>query len=60
MGPNATRQASQIEQTTLDTNSKRRIHKGTKAADMAAGPPLVPLHEVSIVSPPPRMVPSEN
>jgi hypothetical protein len=47
MGPNATRQAAQIEQTAIDTNAKRRIHPGTKSADMAAGPPLVPLHEVS-------------
>lgn len=46
MGPNATRQAAQIEQTAIDTNAKRRIHRGTKSADMAAGPPLVPLHEV--------------
>ncbi|AEO66873.1 uncharacterized protein THITE_2115376 [Thermothielavioides terrestris NRRL 8126] len=46
MGPNAARQAAQIEQTTIDTNAKRRIHPGTKSADMAAGPPLVPLHEL--------------
>ncbi|KAK4103654.1 hypothetical protein N658DRAFT_494155 [Parathielavia hyrcaniae] len=46
MGPNATRQAAQIEQTAIDTNAKRRIHPGTKSADMAAGPPLVPLHEL--------------
>ncbi|GAB1318933.1 hypothetical protein MFIFM68171_09143 [Madurella fahalii] len=46
MGPNATRQAAQIEQTAIDTNAKRRIHRGTKSADMAAGPPLVPLHEL--------------
>lgn len=42
MGP----KAAQIEQTAIDTNSKRRIHKGTRSCDMAAGPPLVPLHEV--------------
>ncbi|KAK4231405.1 mob1 family protein [Podospora fimiseda] len=46
MGPNATRQGSNIEQTAIDANAKRRIHKGTKAADMAAGPPLVPLQEL--------------
>ncbi|KAK4237300.1 hypothetical protein C8A03DRAFT_34753 [Achaetomium macrosporum] len=46
MGPNAARQAAQIEQTAIDTNAKRRIHPGTKSADMAAGPPLVPLHEL--------------
>lgn len=46
MGPNAARQVAQMEQTAIDTNAKRRIHPGTKSADMAAGPPLVPLHEV--------------
>lgn len=50
MGPNAARQAAQIEQGAIDTNARRRIHRGTKAADMAAGPPLVPLHEVSSAS----------
>lgn len=35
-----------MEQSLLDANSKRRIHPGTKAADMAAGPPLIPLNEV--------------
>lgn len=35
-----------MEQSVLDANSKRRIHPGTKAADMAAGPPLVPLSEL--------------
>lgn len=47
MGPDA-HQAQQIEQTQIDAAAKRRIHPGTKAADMAAGPPLVPLNEVSI------------
>ncbi|KAK3318484.1 Mob1/phocein family protein [Apodospora peruviana] len=46
MDPNAARHAQQIEQTAMDANSKRRIHPGTKAADMAAGPPLIPLHEL--------------
>lgn len=46
MGPNAARQAQQMEQTAIDANAKRRIHRGTKAADIAAGPPLVPLSEV--------------
>ena len=32
--------------TKQDTGAARRIRPGTKAADMAAGPPLVPLHEV--------------
>ncbi|PKS09076.1 hypothetical protein jhhlp_003690 [Lomentospora prolificans] len=42
----ANRQPSQIEQTILEANSKRRVHRGTKAADMAAGPPLMPLSEL--------------
>lgn len=37
----------QMEQTILDANAKRRIHPGTRAADFAVGPPLVPLNEVS-------------
>lgn len=39
-------QATQIEQTLVDANSKRRVHPGTKAVDMAPGPPLVPLDKV--------------
>lgn len=35
-----------MEQTMLNANAKRRIHPGTKSADMAAGPPLVPLSEL--------------
>ncbi|PKK48283.1 hypothetical protein CI102_8218 [Trichoderma harzianum] len=35
-----------MEQSHLDASSSRRIHPGTKAADMAAGPPLVPLSEL--------------
>lgn len=35
-----------MEQTALNANAKRRIHPGTKSADMAAGPPLIPLNEV--------------
>ncbi|KAK4176698.1 putative Phospo protein [Triangularia setosa] len=50
IGPNSpmmgAHQPPQIEQTALDANSKRRIHPGTKAADMAAGPPLVPLQDL--------------
>ncbi|KAI0530335.1 Mob1/phocein [Xylaria digitata] len=42
----ASRQAQQMEQTINDANAKRRIHPGTKAEDMAAGPPLVPLNEL--------------
>ncbi|KAH8879692.1 Mob1/phocein [Thozetella sp. PMI_491] len=46
MGANANRQAQQMEQTAIDANARRRIHPGTKAAKMAAGPPLVPLNEL--------------
>ncbi|KAI1175372.1 Mob1/phocein [Nemania sp. FL0916] len=42
----ASRQAQQMDQTINDANAKRRIHPGTKAEDMAAGPPLVPLNEL--------------
>ncbi|KAI0803992.1 Mob1/phocein [Xylaria sp. FL0064] len=42
----ASRQTQQMEQTVNDANAKRRIHPGTKAEDMAAGPPLVPLNEL--------------
>lgn len=50
-GAPASPHATQMEQSVLDANSRRRIHPGTKAADMAAGPPLVPLSEVrSIVA----------
>ncbi|KAK7750368.1 hypothetical protein SLS62_007667 [Diatrype stigma] len=42
----AGRQQQQMEQTIADANSRRRIHPGTKAEDMAAGPPLVPLNEL--------------
>ncbi|KAK8090817.1 Mob1/phocein family protein [Apiospora phragmitis] len=35
-----------MEQTMADANAKRRIHPGTKAENMAAGPPLVPLSEL--------------
>ncbi|KAK6579907.1 hypothetical protein PZA11_007615 [Diplocarpon coronariae] len=35
-----------IEQSILEANSERRIHPGTKSAEMAAGPPLVPLNEL--------------
>ncbi|KAI1327154.1 Mob1/phocein [Xylariaceae sp. FL0255] len=46
LGKNAARHAQQLEQTAADANAKRRIHPGTKAEDMAAGPPLVPLNEL--------------
>ncbi|KAM0277105.1 hypothetical protein ACHAQH_006049 [Verticillium albo-atrum] len=46
MGAQANRQAAQIEKTIIDANAKRRIHPGTKAQDMATGPPLVPLNEL--------------
>lgn len=41
-------QENAIEQSILQANAARRIHPGTKAADMAAGPPLIPLGDVSI------------
>lgn len=40
-----------LEQSIIDANAARRIHPGTKAADMAAGPPLVPLGEVGVLPP---------
>ncbi|KAG9247787.1 Mob1/phocein family protein [Calycina marina] len=42
---NSTQEAS-MEQAMIDANSSRRIHPGTKSADMEAGPPLVPLLEL--------------
>ncbi|ROW16745.1 hypothetical protein VPNG_01666 [Cytospora leucostoma] len=42
----ADQESQQMEQTMLSANAKRRIHPGTKSADMAAGPPLVPLNEL--------------
>jgi hypothetical protein len=41
----------QMEQSTIEANSRRRIHRGTKTADMATGPPLIPLNEVRTLSP---------
>ena len=45
-GAAANRQGSQLENGMLEANAKRRIHRGTKAKNMAAGPPLMPLNEV--------------
>ncbi|TAQ84401.1 hypothetical protein B7494_g7266 [Chlorociboria aeruginascens] len=39
-------QESAFEQSVIDANSSRRIHPGTRSADMAAGPPLIPLGEL--------------
>ncbi|KFY29958.1 hypothetical protein V493_02203 [Pseudogymnoascus sp. VKM F-4281 (FW-2241)] len=39
-------QENAMEQSIIELNSSRRIHPGTKGADMAAGPPLVPLMEL--------------
>ncbi|RAL66210.1 hypothetical protein DID88_005882 [Monilinia fructigena] len=39
-------QEQMIEQSIIETNASRRIRPGTKAADMAAGPPLIPLSEL--------------
>jgi hypothetical protein len=47
LGDSSGTQDTAIEQGILDANAARRIHPGTRAADMAAGPPLVPLMEVS-------------
>ena len=41
-------QESAMEQSVINANSSRRIHPGTKSVDMAAGPPLIPLLEVSL------------
>ncbi|KAH6607480.1 mob kinase activator-like 4 [Trichoderma cornu-damae] len=45
-GPAAALVTSEMDQSHLDASSARRIHPGTKSADMAAGPPLVPLSEM--------------
>ncbi|KAF5229370.1 hypothetical protein FANTH_14233 [Fusarium anthophilum] len=45
-GPAASLHTTPQEQSQLEASSRRRIHPGTKAADMAAGPPLIPLQEL--------------
>lgn len=40
-----------MQQRIFEANARRRIHPGTKAADMAAGPPLTLLEEVRTRSP---------
>lgn len=45
-GSSPNHQVQQMEQTEIDANAKRRIHPGTKASEMAAGPPLIPLNEL--------------
>ncbi|PNP45883.1 hypothetical protein TGAM01_v201763 [Trichoderma gamsii] len=45
-GPAATLATTEMEQSHIDASSSRRIHPGTKSADMAVGPPLVPLSEL--------------
>ncbi|KAL1874439.1 hypothetical protein Daus18300_003457 [Diaporthe australafricana] len=42
----ADQESQQLELTILNANSRRRIHPGTKSAEMAAGPPLIPLNEL--------------
>ena len=42
----ANEQENMIEKSILEANSARRIHPGTKAAEMATGPPLIPLGQV--------------
>ena len=44
-GGNVTEQNA--EKASLDQSASRRIRPGTRAADMASGPPLIPLSEVS-------------
>ncbi|QSZ33827.1 hypothetical protein DSL72_005399 [Monilinia vaccinii-corymbosi] len=46
LGGASSSQEQIIEQSIIETNASRRIHPGTKAADMAAGPPLIPLSEL--------------
>jgi hypothetical protein len=46
LGSAASNQDQMVEQGIIESNAGRRIRPGTKAADMAAGPPLVPLSEV--------------
>ncbi|KAI9640683.1 hypothetical protein NHQ30_010992 [Ciborinia camelliae] len=46
LGSVSSNQEQMIEQSIIETNASRRIHPGTKAADMAAGPPLIPLSEL--------------
>lgn len=46
MTEGANEQENMIEKSILEANSARRIHPGTKAAEMATGPPLVPLGQV--------------
>ncbi|KAL5889991.1 hypothetical protein ACKVWC_005210 [Pyricularia oryzae] len=45
-GSSPNHQVPQMEQTAIDANAKRRIHPGTRASEMAAGPPLIPLNEL--------------
>ncbi|KAL7922368.1 Mob1/phocein [Trichoderma austrokoningii] len=45
-GSAATLATTEMEQSHIDASSSRRIHPGTKSADMAVGPPLVPLSEL--------------
>ncbi|KAB8303342.1 hypothetical protein EYC80_004775 [Monilinia laxa] len=46
LGSADSNQEQMIEQSIIETNASRRIRPGTKAADMAAGPPLIPLSEL--------------
>ncbi|KAF7900577.1 uncharacterized protein EAF01_007879 [Botrytis porri] len=46
LGSASSNQEQMVEQSIIETNASRRIHPGTKAADMAAGPPLIPLSEL--------------
>ena len=44
--PGADTEENVMEKSILEANAKRRIHPGTKAAQMATGPPLISLTEV--------------
>ncbi|KAF4437406.1 hypothetical protein F53441_13040 [Fusarium austroafricanum] len=55
-GPADSLHTTPQEQSQLEASSRRRIHPGTKAADMAAGPPLIPLQEVFTPVPEPTKI----
>jgi hypothetical protein len=38
----------ELDQQVVEQNSQRRIHPGTKAEDIEAGPPLIALSEVCL------------
>ena len=46
-GAKAGSRSHDFDTSLLDNGASRRIRPGTKAADMASGPPLIPLSDVS-------------